>query len=288
MNHSFNINLAKKYGIEEAILIENFIFWIKNNIANQKHFYDGRYWTYNSAKAMAQLFPYMNDKKIYRIIDNLCKINFLLKGNYNTDPFVKTLWYSFSDEAIEVLGKEGYDITKIESPFPENGNSYTDINNTDNKEDNIIILSKKAEDNAEHANVNPLLEYNDGVKKCSKKSNKVKFDVRADLSYVSEELKDSWNIWLDYKDEIKKQYKTERGAKMMYSKLEKYSDGNPILACAIVNEAICHSWDGFYSLSDKQKDFFLSDKSPYRSENSNSSYIDKRLQELDEKIEKYK
>lgn len=114
------------------------------------------------------------------------------------------------------------------------------------------------------------------------------FDVRADLSYVSEELKDSWNIWLDYKDEIKKQYKTERGAKMMYSKLEKYSDGNPILANAIVNEAICHSWDGFYSLSDKQKDFFLSDKSPYRSENSNSSYITKRLQELDEKIEKYK
>lgn len=288
MNHSFNINLAKKYGIEEAILIENFIFWIKKNIANQKHFYDGRYWTYNSAKAMAQLFPYMNDKKIYRIIDNLCKINFLLKGNYNTDPFVKTLWYSFSDEAIEVLGKEGYDITKIESPFPENGNSYTDINNTDNKEDNIIILSKKAEDNAEHVNVNSLLECNDGVKKRSKKSNKVKLDVRADLSYVSEELKDAWNIWLDYKDEIKKQYKTERGAKMMYSKLEKYSESNPILANAIVNEAICHSWDGFYSLSDKQKDFFLSDKSPYRSENSNSSYIAKRLQELDEKIEKYK
>lgn len=168
---------------------------------------------------------------------------------------------------------------------------YDNIPNTSNniiKEDNIIILSKKAEDNAEHANVNPLLEYNDGVKKCSKKSNKVKFDVRADLSYVSEELKDSWNIWLDYKDEIKKQYKTERGAKMMYSKLEKYSDGNSILANAIVNEAICHSWDGFYSLSDKQKDFFLSDKSPYRSENFNFSYIAKRLQGLDEKIEKYK
>ena len=45
---------------------------------------------------------------------------------------------------------------------------YDNILNTSNntiKEDNIIILSKKAEDNAEHANVNPLLEYNDGVKK---------------------------------------------------------------------------------------------------------------------------
>lgn len=168
---------------------------------------------------------------------------------------------------------------------------YDNIPNTSNntiKEDNIIILSEKTEDNAEHVNVNSLLECNDGVKKCSKKSNKVKLDVRADLSYVSEELKDAWNIWLDYKDEIKKQYKTERGAKMMYSKLEKYSESNPILANAIVNEAICHSWDGFYSLSDKQKDFFLSDKSPYRSENTDSSYIAKRLQELDEKIEKYK
>ena len=168
---------------------------------------------------------------------------------------------------------------------------YDNIPNTSNntiKEDNIIILSEKAEDNAEHVNVNSLLECNDGVKKCSKKSNKVKLDARADLSYVSEELKDAWNIWLDYKDEIKKQYKTERGAKMMYSKLEKYSESNPILANAIVNEAICHSWDGFYSLSDKQKDFFLSDKSPYRSENTDSSYIAKRLQELDEKIEKYK
>ena len=55
------------------------------------------------------------------------------------------------------------------------------------------------------------------------------------------------------------------------------------LPMPLLTKPICHSWDGFYSLSDKQKDFFLSDKSPYRSENSNSSYIAKRLQELDEK-----
>lgn len=49
---------------------------------------------------------------------------------------------------------------------------YDNIPNTSNntiKEDNIIILSKKAEDNAEHVNVKSLLESNNGVKKCSKK-----------------------------------------------------------------------------------------------------------------------
>ena len=282
MNHSFNINLAKKYGIEEAILIENFIFWIKKNIANQKHFYDGRYWTYNSAKAMAQLFPYMNDKKIYRIIDNLCKINFLLKGNYNTDPFVKTLWYSFSDEAIEVLGKEGYDITKIESPFPENGNSYTDINNTDNKEDNIIILSKKAEDNAEHVNVKSLLESNNGVKKCSKKSNNVNSDI--DYLYDLYPTKcpnrgQSTGKCRKDKDKIKSLLKNISKDELEFtikSYVKQQNDEGGWLK-------------NFSTFLNQLPDMgYGKDADIIDGENSNSSYLDGRLQELDEKIEKYK
>lgn len=43
--HSFNTDLAKKYGIEEAIFIHNFQFWINHNIANNEKNYDGRTWT---------------------------------------------------------------------------------------------------------------------------------------------------------------------------------------------------------------------------------------------------
>ena len=45
MNHSFNIELAEKYGVECAIVIENLAFWIKKNEANNKNLYDNRYWT---------------------------------------------------------------------------------------------------------------------------------------------------------------------------------------------------------------------------------------------------
>lgn len=100
-----------------------------------------------------------------------------------------------------------------------------------------------------------------------KKENKNKkdktFNVRADLSYVEDIFFDIWNEWLDYKDEIKKQYKTQRGAKSQYNSLVKYADNNPILANAIVKQSIERSWDGLFALTDKQVELFLSQKSPY-------------------------
>lgn len=104
-------------------------------------------------------------------------------------------------------------------------------------------------------------------KSISKKKVGNAFNVREDLSYVAEEYVDIWNEWLDYKDEIKKQYKTQRGANSQYKSLVKYANNNPILANAIVKNSIEHSWDGIFALTDKQVELFLSPKSPY--------YIDK-------------
>ena len=106
-----------------------------------------------------------------------------------------------------------------------------------------------------------------------KKENKNKkdknFNVRSDLLYVEEAFFDIWNEWLDYKDEIKKQYKTQRGAKSQYNTLVKYANNNPILANAIVKQSIERSWDGLFALTDKQVELFLSKKSPYYIDNNN-------------------
>jgi hypothetical protein len=89
------------------------------------------------------------------------------------------------------------------------------------------------------------------------------FDVREDLSYVEQKYIEIWREWLDYKDEIKKQYKTQRGAITQYNSLVKYANDNPTLANAIVKTSIEHSWDGLFALNEKQIDLFLSPKSPY-------------------------
>ena len=51
MIHFFDIDIAKRYGVMSAVLLQNLQHWIEKNKANGKNFFDGHYWTYNSKKA---------------------------------------------------------------------------------------------------------------------------------------------------------------------------------------------------------------------------------------------
>ena len=104
MEHSFDIKIAKEYGIEEAIILKNIYFWIQKNTANEKHFYDGKYWTYNSKKAFSELFPYMTENKIRYALDNLKKNGLIETGNYNESSYDRTLWYTLTEKAYELFG----------------------------------------------------------------------------------------------------------------------------------------------------------------------------------------
>ena len=142
MNHSFNIEYAQKYGIEEAILIENFIFWISKNKANRKHDreieIDGaivvRTFTYNSATALAELFPYMTVNTLRRVTQRLCDLKVLAKGVFNTNSYDRTTWFCFVDEnaflynAKSILQNCEMEVDKKQNGIEESPKSYTDIN----------------------------------------------------------------------------------------------------------------------------------------------------------------
>ena len=53
MDHSFNVEVARIYGLPAAVFIQNLYFWILKNEANGRHYYEGRNWTYNSLSALA-------------------------------------------------------------------------------------------------------------------------------------------------------------------------------------------------------------------------------------------
>lgn len=100
---------------------------------------------------------------------------------------------------------------------------------------------------------------------------KAKFDVYADLSYVDAAYADIWKEWLEYKDAINKQYKAQQGAISQYKSLLKYADNNAILANAIVKRSIENSWQGLFELSDKEKAFYMSERSPYSTTTNTST-----------------
>lgn len=103
MIHHFKVALAKEYGIEEAILIDEFRYQIARNKANDNNFYDGRFWTYNSQKAYAEIFPYFSIGQIKRIIGRLVEKGILMKGNYNANQYDRTNWYAFTDEGLSIV-----------------------------------------------------------------------------------------------------------------------------------------------------------------------------------------
>lgn len=135
MNHAFDVDIAVKYGVPEAILIENFRFWIAKNKANGRHFHEGRYWTYNSSKAMTELFPYWSQDQIKRTLKRLEDAGVLLSDNFNSNPYDRTKWYSLSDAIDCAKSPNGKDASAQST-------NQTDIN-TDTS-----LSSDKSDDDA--------------------------------------------------------------------------------------------------------------------------------------------
>lgn len=98
--HAFNPTFAALYGVEEAILIAHFQYWINHNKRLGRNEHDGRTWMYSTREEIAAHFPYWNSDQVRRITDRLVEKKVLIKGNYNKIPMDKTLWYAFENEEI--------------------------------------------------------------------------------------------------------------------------------------------------------------------------------------------
>ncbi len=92
--HSFDPADAVEYGILEAVLLANIRWWVAKNASNNKHWYDGHYWTYNSARAFTKLFPYASQQQIQRALRKLEMSGIVHVGNYNSNPYDHTKWYT--------------------------------------------------------------------------------------------------------------------------------------------------------------------------------------------------
>jgi hypothetical protein len=96
--HSFLVSEAQLYGVESAVLLNNLRFWLLKNQANNRHNIDGFFWTYNSAAAFVELFPYMTERTISRYLKRLCERGVLKSGNFNVMKYDRTSWYTIPAE----------------------------------------------------------------------------------------------------------------------------------------------------------------------------------------------
>lgn len=226
MEHSFDINVAKKYGIQAAVLLKNIYFWIEKNRANETNFYDGYYWTYNSKKAFSDLFPYMTERQIDYTLKKLIDEEILVTGNYNKMAYDRTLWYAITKKGYSILQNCEMETTKLLNGNNEIVEPIPDIN----------------------TNINSNINTN---KKVSKKTS---FD---DLiaNYTSnvvlqEELKNHLAT-----RKSKKATLTNRAIELSFNKLDELVKNVPIneqeeMKIKIVQQSIERGWTGFFEVKD--------------------------------------
>ena len=91
--HSFDPEIAKRVGVNAAVIYQNIIWWTQKNAANERHYHDGKYWTYNSIKAFEELFPYLTGKQIRLSLDKLETEGLIESGTFNKAGYDRTKWY---------------------------------------------------------------------------------------------------------------------------------------------------------------------------------------------------
>lgn len=140
MKHSFDIEVAKELGVNCAVLLENLYFWVEKNRANGKHFHEGTYWTYNSAKAFVELFPYMTERGITYALTKLEEQGYILTGNFNPVAYDRTKWYALTKRGYSILQNCQMEITKLQNGIDKIVEPIPDINQIekpDNKQEDV-------------------------------------------------------------------------------------------------------------------------------------------------------
>ena len=264
MEHHFNVELAKEYGILEAVILNHLQFWTEKNRANGTNFHDGYYWTYNSTRAFSELFPYASQKQIRKALQNLINEGIVQTGNYNKTPYDRTLWYSFTEKGNSIFQTVSLDFPKKENGNDSEGQPIPD-NKPDNKPNNKLKESKKEESNntqnqqvetSEELNqlkneIDQLKAENEKLKtKKEKPKKKAKsYDDQIAEYTQNEELKEALRAFIQMRSFIKKPL-TEYGLKLLLNKLSKIgrTDAEKI---AIVNRSVEHNWQGFFEIKEE-------------------------------------
>jgi len=196
--HHFKIDDAIKYGVEAAVILYNIEYWIKKNEANEKHFHNGKYWTYNTAKAFAKLFPYLSEHQINRHLKKLENEGVLLIDNFNDVKYDRTNWFTLSDNyymqngncknAKCILQNCKMENAELQNGFHENATPIP-YNKTNNNTDNNIIIGGAPKFLVKDKKSSLSSNNKSSVKKLLIKTFGVKFsEIEEQTNYMYKEL----------------------------------------------------------------------------------------------------
>ena len=180
----FDVDVANQVGVIAAILFQNIAFWCQHSRANGKNFFDGRYWTFNTNKALCELFPYLTSKMIRTAMLRLVDDGLIITGNYNKLAYDRTTWYALTEKGESIFLKSKKDLPSGANGIDREGEPIPDINTDINTDNNISSNDVFSQSFTEFWNVYPRHDAKqDAVKawKALKPSEELCATITADI-----------------------------------------------------------------------------------------------------------
>lgn len=107
LQHQFDVNIAAQFGIPEAVFVHRVYLLVLANEANGRNEHEGRYWTYDSAKAICSNCPYWSPRQVEGIIQRCRDKGLILTAKLSDNSYDRTNWYTVTDLVQSIYAKTG-------------------------------------------------------------------------------------------------------------------------------------------------------------------------------------
>ena len=97
MVHFFDSDIAKKYGVNAAVLACFLWDCIEQKSTESPQLHEGKVWVRCSVQMMPGFFPFLSYDEIRYALKRLVKGRVLTKGQFNESRFDRTNWYAFTE-----------------------------------------------------------------------------------------------------------------------------------------------------------------------------------------------
>ena len=232
-------SVARKYGVEEAILLDSMVFWWRSNRAEGRNLRDGRYWSYHSVRGLTEIFPWWTAKQIRRILTSCTDQGALITGNYNAKSRDRTIWYTPGDDLLELYGYA--EMGKCNCPngqmeLPKRANAIAQMGEP------LPCITPCS------TSVDPPLNPPQGERRASK------YDLAEDAKpMLREYCGDDNEMARALADLIevrreKKAINSKRGIKALLAELDRLSDGHRDIKLLLLRQSIANSWKSVFPL----------------------------------------
>lgn len=214
---AFNVEVAQEVGVECAVLLHHIVWWVHRNRLNDQNHHDGRYWTYNTYKTYAKLFPFWNVSKVKRLMHKLEEGGWIVSANHNQLQFDRTRWYSTTNRTEQFYLSDSSDST--------NGKSKP-----------VRKESPKA-DKQYHVTTQETTQVT----------------TQVTLPWDCLEFVNAWDTWKEYKKvQHRFRYKSRVSEQAALHDLQRLSENDSQTAITYIHYAISKGWRGIYKPHDRQ------------------------------------